>query len=205
MPDAAAVSERELVSVLLRISTAVEQTAELLEAANEVHRRLVELHGALTDPLVDLELLLREAREAAEKATVLGHAADTIGVERTDFVNVATTDLERAMRFYGEVLGLPQNPRSSDSWPEFETGNLALCLAASDKTGVPFSPSNNAIALRVPDVAEARRRLEAAGVEFELAETYDSGVCHMAFFRDPDGNALILHRRYAPYSDGSLP
>jgi hypothetical protein len=26
----------------------------------------------------------------------------------------------------------------------------------------------------------------------------DSGVCHMAHFRDPDGNALMLHHRYAP-------
>jgi catechol 2,3-dioxygenase-like lactoylglutathione lyase family enzyme len=205
MPDAAAVGERELVSVLVRISNAVEQTGQLLEAANEIHSRLVGLHAALTDPLVDLERLLREAREAVEKATVFGHATDTIGVERTDFVNVATTDLERAKRFYGEVLGLPRNPRSSDDWPEFETGNLTLCLAAADKTRVPFSPSNNAIALRVPDVDEAKQRLESAGVEFEFAETYDSGVCHMAFFRDPDGNALILHRRYARYSDGSLP
>jgi catechol 2,3-dioxygenase-like lactoylglutathione lyase family enzyme len=130
---------------------------------------------------------------------------DGIGVERTDFVNVATTDLARAVRFYGETLGLPRNPRSSDDWPEFDTGNLTLLLASADKTGVPFSPSNNAVALRVADVDEAKRRLEAAGVEFEFAESYDTGVCKMAFFRDPDGNALILHRRYAPYSDGSLP
>jgi catechol 2,3-dioxygenase-like lactoylglutathione lyase family enzyme len=131
--------------------------------------------------------------------------ADGIGVERTDFVNVATTNLERAMRFYGEVLGLPRNPRSSDNWPEFETGNVTLLLASAEKTGVPFSPSNNAIALRVADVDEAKERLEEARVELEFAETYDTGVCKMAFFRDPDGNALILHRRYAPYSDGSTP
>jgi catechol 2,3-dioxygenase-like lactoylglutathione lyase family enzyme len=205
MPERGAVGEKELVSVLVRISTAVEQTGQLLEAANEVHRRLVQLHGALTEPLVDLERLLREAREAAEKGSVFGHSADALGVERTDFVNVATTDLERAKRFYGDVLGLPRNTRSSDSWPEFETGNLTLVLAASDSTGVPFSPSNNAIALRVPDVGEAKKRLEAKGVEFEFAETYDSGVCHMAFFKDPFGNSLILHHRHAPYRDGSLP
>jgi catechol 2,3-dioxygenase-like lactoylglutathione lyase family enzyme len=131
--------------------------------------------------------------------------SDGIGVERTDFVNVATADLERATRFYGEILGLQRNPRSSDEWPEFETGNVTLLLAASEKTGVPFSPSNNAIALRVPNVAEARRRLEEKGVAFEFEGVYESAVCHMAFFRDPDGNALILHHRHAPYADGSLP
>ena len=128
-----------------------------------------------------------------------------MNVERTDFVNVATEDLPRSMRFYGQVLGLARNPRSSDEWPEYETGNLTLLLASSQKTGVPFSASNNAIALRVPDVDATKEELRAAGVTFEFEETYDTGVCHMAFFRDPDGNALILHRRYAPYPDGSLP
>ena len=126
-------------------------------------------------------------------------------VERTDFVNVSTRDLRRAIVFYGETLGLPRNPRSGDEWPEFETGNLTLLLADVAKTGTIFSPSNNAVALRVGDVDAATRELEAGGIEFEFEETYDSGVCHMAFFRDPDGNALILHRRHAPYSDGSLP
>lgn len=126
-------------------------------------------------------------------------------VERTDFVNISTPDLARAVEFYGETLGLPRNPRSSDEWPEFETGNLTLLLADVAKTGTTFSPSNNAVALRVADVDAAKKELEERGVEFEFEETYDSGVCHMAFFRDPDGNALILHRRHAPYSDGSLP
>jgi catechol 2,3-dioxygenase-like lactoylglutathione lyase family enzyme len=128
-----------------------------------------------------------------------------VEIARVDFVNVATQDLERAKHFYGEVLGLPRNPRSSDAWPEFETGNVTLLLAASEKTGVPFSPSNNAIAFRVDDVDASKRQLEEVGVKFEFEETYDSGVCHMAFFRDPDGNALVLHRRYAPYSDGTAP
>jgi catechol 2,3-dioxygenase-like lactoylglutathione lyase family enzyme len=128
-----------------------------------------------------------------------------MSVERVDFVNVATQDLERARRFYGETLGLERNERSSDDWPEFEAGNLTLLLADSAKTSVPFIPSNNAIALRVDDVDAEIKRLRGEGVEFEFEETYDTGVCKMAFFRDPDGNALILHRRYAPYSDGSMP
>jgi len=50
----------------------------------------------------------------------------------------------------------------------------------------------------------ARAELEAKGVEFD-GETVDTGVCHMAFFKDPDGNALMLHRRYAPFDDGRMP
>ncbi len=128
-----------------------------------------------------------------------------IGVERTDFVNVYTQNRDRAVEFYGEKLGLRRNPRSSEEWPEFETGNLTLLLLSPEQTGVPFSPSNNAVALRVRDVEAAKKRLEEAGVEFEFDEIYDSGVCHMAFLRDPDGNAIILHHRYAPYSDGTTP
>lgn len=127
-----------------------------------------------------------------------------IGVERTDFVGVATQDLEWAIRFYGETLGLRRNERAHPNWPEFETGNLTIVLTTPEGTGIPFSRSTNAIALRVPDVEEARRKLEEAGVEFH-GETYDSGVCHMAFFSDADGNALMLHRRYATYADGTLP
>jgi catechol 2,3-dioxygenase-like lactoylglutathione lyase family enzyme len=128
-----------------------------------------------------------------------------IGVERTDFVGIPVTDRERAVKFYGETLGLKRNPLASEEWPEFETGNVTILLNTPEQTGVPFSPSNTAIALRVPDVGEAMERLKAAGVEFMFPDPYDSGVCHMAFFKDPDGNSLILHHRHAPYRDGSLP
>jgi catechol 2,3-dioxygenase-like lactoylglutathione lyase family enzyme len=128
-----------------------------------------------------------------------------IDVERTDFVGIPVTNRERAVTFYGETLGLKRNALSSDEWPEFETGNVTILLNTPEQTGIPFSPSNTAIALRVPDVGAAMERLKEAGVEFMFPEPYDAGVCHMAFFKDPDGNALILHRRYAPYSDGSTP
>jgi catechol 2,3-dioxygenase-like lactoylglutathione lyase family enzyme len=126
-------------------------------------------------------------------------------VQRTDFVGVAVTDRERAVEFYGETLGLKRNELAHPEWPEFETGNVTILLNTPEQTGVPFSPSNTAIALRVSDVAEAMRDLEAKGVTFLFPEAYDSGVCHMAFFKDPDGNSLILHHRHAPYADGSTP
>ena len=128
-----------------------------------------------------------------------------IDVERTDFVGIPVTDRARAVEFYGETLGLKRNPLAHEEWPEFETGNVTILLNTPEQTGVPFSPSNTAVALRVADVAEAMEKLREKGVEFLFPEAYDSGVCHMAFFKDPDGNSLILHHRHAPYSDGSKP
>ena len=118
-------------------------------------------------------------------------------VERTDFVSVQVTDLERSTRFYGETLGLEQI--SHGAWPEFQLGeNVSLYLVDPTNMGREFTaPNTGSIALRVPDVAAARAELEGRGVTFD-GDTFDSGVCHMAFFRDPDGNALMLHRRYAP-------
>ncbi|MBA3412485.1 MAG: VOC family protein [Actinobacteria bacterium] len=128
-----------------------------------------------------------------------------MGAERVDFVAVPTRDKERAVKFYGETLGLKRNPLTPDSWDEFEVGNVTLAVVAPESIGVEFAPLPfGAIAIRVPDVAEARAKLEEAGVEF-AGETFDSGVCHGAMFKDPDGNGLMLHRRYAPYSDGSTP
>jgi len=119
-------------------------------------------------------------------------------VERTDFVTVPVTDVERSTRFYGETLGLPRVNEGSEQWPEFQLGeNVSLYLMDPTNIGRSFQGPHTAhIALRVPEVAETRRELESRGVEFE-GDVLDTGVCHMAFFRDPDGNALMLHRRYA--------
>jgi catechol 2,3-dioxygenase-like lactoylglutathione lyase family enzyme len=119
-------------------------------------------------------------------------------VTHTDFVIVPTKDYEAASKFYGETLGLPFGKQWGDMpGGEYETGNLTIAIMQSDAFGQDFSPNPNPIALRVPDVAAARAELEGQGIKFE-ADTLDSGVCHMAFFRDPDGNALMLHHRYAP-------
>jgi catechol 2,3-dioxygenase-like lactoylglutathione lyase family enzyme len=126
-------------------------------------------------------------------------------IERTDFVGVNVTDRVRASEFYGETLGLRRNPRAKQNWPEFETENVGLILSTPEQKGEQEYRPEFAVALRVRDVPQTMSRLESAGVEFEFPEPYDSGVCHMAFFRDPDGNSLMLHRRYAPYSDGTEP
>ncbi len=128
-----------------------------------------------------------------------------IEAQRVDFIAVPTRDRERAARFYGETLGLQKNPNSTETWIEFETGNVTLAIVAPEEIGQPFAPLPfGAIAIRVPDVAQARARLEEAGVEFG-GEIWDSGVCNGAMFQDPDGNGLLLHHRYAPYPDGSTP
>ena len=122
-------------------------------------------------------------------------------VEQVDFVSVPTRDVARALAFYRDVLGLAQSEHAAG---EVEAANVTLSFWNPEVDGEVFQPNTAGIALRVPDVDAAKRKLEEAGVEFQFAETYDSGVCHMAFFKDPDGNALILHRRHAPYADGSL-
>ena len=128
-----------------------------------------------------------------------------IDVERTDFVSVLVTDMQRSLAFYGGTLGLRRNELAHDDWPEFETGNVTLALMTPQQIGrEEFAPNTMYVALRVPDVHEARRKLEEAGVEFR-GDVLDSSVCHMTFFADPDGNNLMLHRRYAPYADGSTP
>ena len=126
-------------------------------------------------------------------------------IRRTDFVGVNVTDRGRAGEFYGGLLGLVRNSLSSDEWPEFTASNVGFVLSTPEqKRESEFSPYVS-LALRVPDVAASMERLRAGGVEPEFPEVYDSGVCHMAFFKDPDANLVILHHRYAPYADGSTP
>ena len=127
-----------------------------------------------------------------------------IGTQRVDFVAVPTQDVGRAERFYGEVLGLHRNPNSLDDWIEFETGNVTLALVSAEGHGREFAPlPHGSIALRVADVEAAKLKLEAVGVE--CGDVWDSGVCNGASFSDPDGNGIMIHHRYEPYPDGSLP
>ena len=122
-------------------------------------------------------------------------------ISGVDFVPVPTRDLEQAVRFYGETLALPRSRYHPERhFAEFETGNLTLNVMVPEAMGLEHHPIGTPIALRVEDVAAARRRLEDRGVQFG-GDTFDTGVCHMAFFADPDGNALMLHHRYAPRTD----
>jgi len=114
-------------------------------------------------------------------------------VEQVDFVSVPTRDYERAVAWYRDVFGLPVSEFSD---AEVETPNLTMSFWKPEENGEPFVPNENGIALRVADVHAAVDEARAAGAEVLGIE--DSGVCHMGFVKDPDGNVLILHRRYAP-------
>ena len=124
-------------------------------------------------------------------------------VTGVDFVSIPSNDIEAARAFYENVLGLEassvwQRPGEAAVGAEFETGTVTLALLNCPGLGIEFSPNAVPVALQVGDVAQARADLEAKGVAFD--DTIDSGVCHMAHFRDPDGNILMLHHRYAPRS-----
>ncbi|HTU14506.1 MAG TPA: VOC family protein [Solirubrobacterales bacterium] len=121
-----------------------------------------------------------------------------MNISGVDFITVPTQDFEKSAAFYGDVLGLERSKQWGDMPAmEFEAGDLTIAIMQSDAFGQEFAPHSVPIAFHVDDVAAARGDLEAQGVQF-FADTMDSGVCHMAHFRDPDGNALMIHNRYAP-------
>jgi catechol 2,3-dioxygenase-like lactoylglutathione lyase family enzyme len=116
-------------------------------------------------------------------------------ITRLDFVAIPSTDAERSRSFYVDTLGL----RADDSARfEFWVGDTCCGIWEPARMGSTFAPQKNGhLALHVDDIDAARRQLEAGGVQF-IGETFDTGVCHMAFFTDPDGNDLMLHNRYKP-------
>jgi catechol 2,3-dioxygenase-like lactoylglutathione lyase family enzyme len=116
-------------------------------------------------------------------------------ITKTDFIGIPSTDAERSRAFYVETLGLrPDEHSRFECW----AGETCFAIREPAKQGMEFAPQKNAHpALHVDDVKAAREELEAKGVEFG-GDTFDTGVCHMAFFTDPDGNDLMLHHRYAP-------
>jgi catechol 2,3-dioxygenase-like lactoylglutathione lyase family enzyme len=116
-------------------------------------------------------------------------------INKVDTVGVPSRDTDRSRRFYVETLGLAPDERASN---EFWVGDTCFSIWEPERMGIAFQPQPNGIALlRVDDVANARAELERKGVEF-VGDTVDTGVCHMATFVDPDGNQMVLHKRYAP-------
>ncbi|HEX8854008.1 MAG TPA: VOC family protein [Thermoleophilaceae bacterium] len=116
----------------------------------------------------------------------------------TDFITIPTRDFDKAVEFYGGVLGLPEGKRWGQMpGAEFETGNLTVAVMQSDAFGLEFRPHSHPVEFHVDDFDAAHAELESRGVSFK-GDTIDSGVCFQAFFEDPDGNMLAIHHRYAP-------
>ena len=121
-------------------------------------------------------------------------------IERVDFLGVPSQDVDRTRAFYRDTLGLRPD---SDAQYEVWAGQLSLGIWDPTSFGLPFvAQKGNPLPLGVEDVPAARSELEAQGVTF-YGDTLDTGVCHMAFFADPDGNDLMLHHRYAPRANPS--
>ncbi len=116
-------------------------------------------------------------------------------MDRLDMIGVPSTDSDRSRAFYVDTLGLRPDEKAEY---EFWIGDTCFAIWEPARMGREFAPQKNAHpSIGVDDVAAARAELEAKGVEF-IGDTFDTGVCHMAFFTDPDGNDLMLHHRYAP-------
>jgi predicted enzyme related to lactoylglutathione lyase len=115
-------------------------------------------------------------------------------VEQVDFITVPTRDMRRAKTFYTEVLGLAASDKSD---AEVETPNVTISFWNPESQGDEFVSNPAGFALRVEDVEDAVEEVRAAGGE--IMGTVDTGVCRMGFVKDPDGNTVILHRRYAPH------
>ena len=118
-------------------------------------------------------------------------------VERVDFINIPTRDPKRSRAWYREMLGLDVDPNNPG---ELTAGQTTLTFWNPEEEGFEFSRNIGGFAVRVPDVEQAKAELEAKGLE--CVGSGDTGVCHMAVFLDPDGNAVLLHRRYKPYEQG---
>jgi catechol 2,3-dioxygenase-like lactoylglutathione lyase family enzyme len=121
-------------------------------------------------------------------------------ISKVDTIGVPSQDTARSRSFYVETLGLRPDEQA---WNEFWVGETCFAIWEPARFGTDFEPQKNGIALlHVDDVGAARAELETKGVTF-VGETFDTGVCHMATFTDPDGNQLVLHKRYAAYAGGS--
>jgi catechol 2,3-dioxygenase-like lactoylglutathione lyase family enzyme len=199
VPDAYTPGEHRplpFASIAVRVDDVAAERARLEAAGVEFGGRTFDsgvCHGAIFTGIDGNSMLLHRRYAAFADGRTPDAARGHV-----DFVAVPTRDVARAEEFYGGLLGLERNPNSSERWVEYEASNLTLALVDPSAIGRELAPlPGGTIAFRVPDVGAAQEELARAGVEFP-AGVIDSGVCHIGPFVDPDGNGLMLHRRYAP-------
>lgn len=112
-------------------------------------------------------------------------------LRRLDHVYYWTRDLDRAVKFYRDVLGLELLRKEGSSWAEFETGTIRLALHGGIE-GRPVQAGGATAVFEVDDLLEAKAALEERGVEFldHLGEI--EGYARFTSFLDPDGNTVQM-------------
>lgn len=117
-----------------------------------------------------------------------------IKVHELNHVALHVYDLDKAIHFYGEVIGLPQLPRPNfdfrGAW--FAFGNQELHLI-EDRDLKPDSRRHHHFALLVDDTFAAKAELEAKGVTgFRGPAPRPDGAMQL-FFHDPDGYLIEMY------------
>ena len=153
----------------------------------------VEFEGEISTPASATWRSSRSRRQRAHAPPPLQLARERVIVERTTSSR-AGHGLERSTAWYRDRSGCRRSARA-----------LARVPARRERQPLPDRPDQHRPRVHGPNhgrsrcaspTSRSKRELEGRGIEFD--GELDTGVCHMAFFRDPDGNALMLHRRYAP-------
>lgn len=117
-------------------------------------------------------------------------------VRGVDFVFYPVTNFKKSFKFYKGTLGLKVLGEASDSWTEFDTGNVTLAIGSMGKK---VKLGGAVVALAIDDVGKAIKELKKKKVKIQ-GETYDGDTCTMATISDLDGNQIYLHKR----KDGSV-
>ena len=117
-------------------------------------------------------------------------------VRAIDLVTLEVSDMDRAVAFYKDMLGLPLGFTYEGMWAEFSAGDDTVALMRkSDDSGDSRAPApRDHLALSVEDVEQAVEELKAKGVEI-LSGPDDTPVCHIATLADPGGNKIAIHHR----------
>jgi catechol 2,3-dioxygenase-like lactoylglutathione lyase family enzyme len=113
-----------------------------------------------------------------------------VAIERIGNVFYVVDDMDAAVGFYRDVLGLRLAFQDGDRWAAFDVGGTTLALAARE-AGSPATGGGATVSLRVGDVEEWQR--EAAGRGLAQGEVQFGPHERTVEVTDPDGNRLLVY------------